>query len=78
MHDSGRLVGGDSDEFEEVAEEVGADYEQSFLAVVLVLDIPEGVLPGVVIAASLMPCFRADGRIAACVNPTFTPAGSSR
>jgi hypothetical protein len=47
MNDSGWLVGGDRDEFQEVAGEVGADHEQPFLAVVLVLDIPEGVLPSV-------------------------------
>jgi len=47
MHDSGGLVCGDSDEFEEVARRVGPDHEEPLLAVVLVLDVPKSVLPGV-------------------------------
>jgi hypothetical protein len=41
MHDSGGFVCGDCNEFEEVACGVGADHEESLLAVVLVLDVPE-------------------------------------
>ena len=63
MHDSGGFVCGDCNEFEEVACGVGADHEESFLAVVLVLDVPEGVLPSVgdrSVVESVLPCRRGD------------------
>lgn len=63
MHDSGGFVCGDCNEFEEVACGVGADHEESLLAVVLVLDVPEGVLPSVgdrSVIESVLPGRRGD------------------
>lgn len=63
MHDSGGFVCGDCNEFEEVACGVGADHEESLLAVVLVLDVPEGVLPSAgdrSVIESVLPCRRGD------------------
>lgn len=46
MHDAGRFVGGDGNEFEKVPGGIWSDHEESLFAVVLVLDVPESVLPG--------------------------------
>jgi len=63
MHDSGGCVCGDGNEFEEVACRIRSNHEEPLLAVILVLDVPEGVLPGMGdrdVVDSMLPSRRGD------------------
>ena len=57
MHDSGRLVGGDSDEFEEVAEEVGPITSSRSSTSYSYSTYLRAFSQAWMIAASLMPCY---------------------
>jgi hypothetical protein len=62
---------------QQTAVTVGADHEEALFPLVLVLDQPQRVSPGMRMSTSSIPCRKADDRISMCQLSLDASLGSS-